>query len=137
VNDVFTLFTRQEIPMQNNQQQAQDPSVQQVRLHPKDLEAVTNFCKQHIDTQFANAMDFIPEILKQQGLKVVPEFSWTERAKQGTVVAVIAITGGVVGAVVSRKLSKREKLSVELETEKEPAGQNRVRAVGTRLSATN
>lgn len=124
--------------MQGNQQQPQDPSVQQLRLHPKDLEALTNFCKQHIDTQFANAMDFIPEILKQQGMKVVPEYSWTQRAKQGAVVAAIAITGGVVGAVVSRQLSKRERLSVELETtEKEPVGQNRVRPVGARISATN
>lgn len=119
--------------MQNNQP-PQNELPRPEGTMKKELEVIKQFCKEHMDEQFSNLLDFVPEALEKRGLRIVPEVTWKERAKTLGVTFAVAAVGGYAGYKLGKWLDGRG-VKVQVELEKETNGTSRNRTIGPRLTA--
>lgn len=106
-------------------------------LNKRDLEILQNL-KAHVDQRISESLDFFPEMLAKQNLRVVPVRSLKETAKQLGAVAGVAFVAGIAGGFASNLFLKRreKKAAASIEVEKEYVTQNGTRRTMPSASST-
>lgn len=112
------------------------PAQTQTQLPPdglsqKEWETIRN----HIDTRMEEAIYMMPEELRRRGTFAPPQATLKQRLTQIGLLVGVAAVGGIVGAAVHRRFTRKTEMETEGQ-EKEVGAQNRVRSVGPRLAPT-